>query len=337
METPIRAAYILHSPTLANRSQHVKHLESMLGSVCCTVNRVTENEASEVLPLVSSLVDLDPSKVDDASMRPFVKNMQIRQLSNAMKHARALQLIANDAVDDVAASQAFRIVLEDDSMFGDQASQILRDVCSNAPDDADLIFLSLPSPRQRPAQGIAFDNVFNVFNILPACDAYLIRPKAAKRLRAAFMPVRMATTPHLTHLIKTLGIYSYISVPNAFVDGSKLGAFACSVDANSKLLWNQHYCKMDVLLKSSADYNAAVQSQFDQLLNEQHFGTHPDVLALVAKHHERSGRFKEAQEAYARAIAAYDSNGCIINNTSEVFRNYLALFGRLQDDVPDFN
>ena len=324
--TPIAAAFVLHSPTLVNRAPNVRNLESLLSRMSASVRVVSSHEPSEVVGNVQQLVDLDPSHLEDAAFRPLVRSLQVRQVSSALKHAAALRAIAEDGGD----STAFRLVVEDDCLFGDQAEQVVRGACAAAPADADIVFLGLPSPKP-PGQAPVFDDVFSVFNLLPACDSYLIRPAAAAKLVAAFFPVRLAANLHLTHLIKARGLSARICVPNAFVDGTKLGVFACAVDANSKLLWNQQFCQMELLLRSDAPtYNAA---EFEALAEAQPFKQHPDVLSLVAQHLERCGRYAEAEQAYGKAVAAYDNNGCIVNNTSEVLRKYAALYRHLQPDL----
>lgn len=331
--TPVAAAFVLHSPVLVNRAPQVRNLQEMLGRTCASVSVVQQHEPQEIVGAVQQLVDLDPSRVEDPAFRPLVRNLQVRQLSSAMKHQAALQAIAAAA----GSSTAFRLVVEDDCLFGEKAEETLRAVCASAPPEVDVVFLGLPSPKPPGGEGATLDSLWSVFNLLPACDSYLVRPAAAAKLAAAFLPIRFAANIHLTHLLKSNGIDARISVPNAFVDGTKLGVFACTVDANSKLLWNQQYCQMEMLLQASnggAPYTPEAQAQFEQLLDAQPFKQHPDVLALVAQHLERSGRFDDAQATYERALNAYDSSGCIVNNTSEIMRNYIGLFRHLQKDLP---
>lgn len=324
--TPVAAAYVLHSPALLNRAQQVRNLEETLGRVSGSVRVVSAHEPNDIVQRVQSLVDLTPTNVTIEEYRPFVRNMQVRQLSSALKHLEALQAIAADAP-----STAFRLVVEDDCLFGERAEEVVRTACASAPADADIVFLGLPSPTPvPPGGGAAFDDLFSVFRALPACDSYLVRPAAAAKLAAAFLPVRFAANVHLSYLTRTLGLSARISVPNAFVDGSKLGVFAGTVDANSRLLWNQIYCQMEVLVRAPGDYGPEERAKFAKLLEEQPFKQHPDVLLLEALHLERSGRYEDAEAAYGRALQAYDGNGCIVNNTSDVLRGYIGLYRHLQ-------
>ena len=334
--TPVAAAYVLHSPALANREGHVRSLEQLLSRVAASVRVVTTHEPHDVVGSVAQLVDLNPANLPASAeeFRPHVRNMQVRQLSSAAKHLEALRAVAAGAAG--TGSTAFRLVVEDDCLFGDRAEDVLRAVCASAPPEVDVVFLGLPSPKAAPPPGggAALDDLFSVFGVLPACDSYLVRPAAAERLAAAFLPMRFAANVHLTYLVKSAGLSARIAVPNAFVDGSKLGVFACTLDANSKLIWNQHFCQMEVLLRTSEAYGPEQRAQFEALLEAQPFKQHPDVLLLVAQHLERSGRHAEAAEAYERALAAYDANGCIVNNTSEVLRAYIGVHRHLQGGAP---
>jgi tetratricopeptide (TPR) repeat protein len=327
----LAAAYLLHSPMLREqRRESVRLIDERVAPAVRggVIQRIESDEAQDVVNDVAQLVDVDPARVPEAlaEFRPLVRNMQVRQLSNAMKHYRALQRAAAGP-----AASDFSLVVEDDSLFSDAVIDGLRNTVRCAPADVDIVFLSLPSPTPPPAdsKSVAFDDAVNLFGLLPACDAYLVRGSAAAKLAGAFLPIRFATNVQLTYLVKSLGLRAVVAVPNTFVDGSKLGVFPCSLDANSRLLWNRVFCKMEACVKG-AKYGPEEAAEFDRALGEQPFKEHPDVLALRALHLQRLGRHAEAESAYSKALEALDKAGCVVNNASEVLRNYISLYKHLQ-------
>ena len=330
--------FLIHSPSLTvHRDASLALIEARLPALSQkgAVERVTQDEAAELVGRVPVLVDVDASHVDREEFRPLVRNMHIRQVSNAMKHMSALRRAA--AAADEPHQFRFSLVIEDDALFGDNVCAALRAAATHAPADADVVFLGLPSTKAPPKdEGSAiYDDVFALFNVLPACDSYLVTPAGAKALLSHMLPVRFPTNVQLTYALRCTSLKAYVSVPNVFVDGSKLGVYTCSLEANNKLIWNQHFCHLDALVKNDAAYadasgGAAVDAEFERIWAAQPFKEHPDVLVLKATHLAKSRRFREAEATYAAALAQYDKAGAVVNNTSDFLRAYISLHRDLQ-------
>ena len=325
---------IVHSPMLgAVRAASLNLIHTRVAPACLTgtAEMVTSDEPNELVPRIPTIVDVDASHIDDPSFKPLVKNMHVRQVSNTMKHVAALRRASNVDGDN---NMRFSLILEDDALFGENVITALGYAVKDAPHDADIVFLGLPSTKQPPSEGAVFDDVLALFGVLPACESYLVTPSAAARISAAMLPVRFQTNVQLTYAIKTLGIKAYLAVPNVFVDGSKLGVFTCSVDPNNRLMWNQPYCQMETIVRNMAAYNvsggAECDAEFQKAWTDQPFKEHPDVLSIKATHLVRMGRLAEAHTVFAAALEIYDRNGSIVSNTSEFLRNYIAIFRDLQ-------
>ena len=326
---------LIHSPSLAPyREASLRLIDTHVAPLTATgvVERVTSDEPDELAPKVGVLVDMDASHVADPAFKAQLKNIHIRQLSNTVKHATAIRRISSAASN----AHRFSLVLEDDALFGQTMTTALSSATLLAPSDADIVFLGLPSPSQPPKDTVAiFDDLTAVFGgTLPACESYILTRAAAAKLAPLMSPVRFVTNVQLMYAIKTAGLKAYISVPNVFVDGSKIGVFTCSLDPNSRLIWNQGYCKMDALVRNVAGYavagGAESDAAFEQLWEEQQFKEHPDVLALRAMHLSRMARPKDAEAAFQRALDMYDKTGGVINNMSEFLKSYVSLYRDLQ-------
>lgn len=220
-------------------------------------------------------------------------------------------------------------------MFGNNVIDVLSTAVRDAPSDADIVFLGLPSTRQASTDGRSvFDDALAMFGgVLPACDSYLITPGAAAKLvqqGGHMLPVRFPTHVQLSYAIKKAGLKSYVVVPNVFVDGSKLGVFCSSLDANNRLVWNQNYCMMEALVRQTPLPPDAAE-RFEELWAQQPFKQHPDVLVVRAAFLSKLGRFKDAEAAYADALRLYDDNGAVVNSTSAFLRSYMDLYRELQE------
>jgi hypothetical protein len=355
----VRSAHVITSATATGPCQLRRNIlagiHAAVGplTVAGRVEQVDGFEPEDVQRLLTAqqqqpIVDVEPSHVADPSMRALLRSLHLRQISNALKHVLALRKIAAAGAESGAAPR-FALVLEDDAAFGDTMPEALARAARDAPADADIVFLGLPSGRAA-APGFAspalFDDPLAVFgsHALPACESYLVTPAGAARIAAGFMPIRFATPTQLTYLARGGLFRAYVAVPNAFVDSSKLGVVVSSVETNNQLLWNQPYCRADALVRGNAPpadvpcepplppgTEPTYQAVYDALWEQQPFKTHPDVLVLHAEHLARTGRVDEALDAFARALQAFEAGGCVVNSTSAFLARYMALHGRRQE------
>lgn len=336
-------ACMIHSPSLlgAKRSRSVALIEQHIAPLCDNkkVALVTEFEASQVdaSPHLQGLdmVDTDPARLPDPAFSGALRKLSSRQVSNALKHRAALQHLERELGEQQPGRRSFGIVLEDDALFTEGVAASLKRVVTLAPADADIVMLGLPSATEPPEGSTVFEDALAQFPVLPACESYLVTPKAARALAAAFLPVRFPTHVHMSYLCRRLGLKVYHSVPNVFVDGSKLGVYASAVETNNQLVWNQGFCRMSSMLAAAqaASGNASAEEKkaFEVLLDEQPFKDHPDVLAMRAKWAATCGGTPEEAEAlFESALSAYDENACPVDGTSQFLRAYLDLYRQLQ-------
>ena len=281
---------------------------------------------------LSAMLDLNPEHIEDEQLRPAVRPMHIRALSNAMKHYQALLDVASTfAGSEEDESVKWSLVVEDDAVFNpDKLKEGIERTITSAPSDAEIIFLGFPSRRKPPTTDEStseFDDVNEVVatQVLPSCESYLISSKAIERIADAYLPIRFPTNIQLTWLIRNKKIRAYSSVPNIFVDGSKLGSFTSSLDPNNQLVWNHAYCVLATHLRGGA------LSEFKTLWDEQpeSFKFHPDALVLYADWQVASKLLKDAENTFAKALETYDANKCIVGNSSDFLKRYLKIFGDL--------
>jgi hypothetical protein len=330
----LASAHIISSDaTRAKRASLIDALAGSLSKVTTTVE-IVHNHALEpgtIPSMLSSwtaetpLVELDPKKVPDTAMSQLSSPLHVRSISNALNHYEVLLQIAKRHSGQGQGERCFSLVVEDDAVFSEeQMLSAVERAIRNAPEDADLIFLGLPSKRPMSSNS-EFDDVQDLVatQVLPACDSYLVACSAAERIASGFLPLRFSTNIHLTFLIRSGVIRkAYIAVPNAFVDGSKLGVFPSSIATNNQLIWNQGYCQLlSMVTQGNVD-------GFEELWNKQSamLQNHPDALVLLGDYHVLLGKAKEAEEVYDRALKMFEAEGCIVNNTSEFMKRYMSIY-----------
>jgi len=342
----LASAHIISSD--ATRAKRASLIDALAGSLSKVTTKVeiVHNHALEpgtIPSMLSSwtaetpLVELDPKKVPDTAMSQLSTPLHVRSISNALKHYEVLLQIAkgHSGKGQGQGQRCFALVVEDDAVFSEeQMLSAVERAIRNAPEDADLIFLGLPSKRPMSSMSSTidhseFDDVQDLVatQVLPACDSYLVACSAAERIASGFLPLRFSTNIHLTFLIRSGVIRkAYIAVPNAFVDGSKLGVFPSSIATNNQLIWNQGYCQLlSMVTQGNVD-------GFEELWNQQSamLQNHPDALVLLGDYHVLLGKAKEAEEVYDRALKMFEAEGCIVNNTSEFMKRYMSIYSDIK-------
>lgn len=354
--------FVVHSQRLVGREQGIRRVKSVLESSPAIATGLevvcdTEAESLNSAQKVRAVADVSPVNIPE----PFAKfsgTMHVNQLSNALNHYAALHR-AVTVLEKNGNENAYALVLEDDVLYNEEtvseclyrtltALTALTASTDGKPSGSrpDIVFLGLPSTIRLPPDEDGstttprFQSTTEVFKILPSCDSYLVNKGAAATLCAEFLPVRFPTNVHLSYLITTLRLRAEVVSPNIFLDGSKLGAFTSSLNANNRLSWNPAYNKMFTLMHQHASSSAAEQTERDVIIENaveevykgMHFKNHPDVLFLYATMHIRRGRPQQAMQFMHEAYKTYVVNGCLLNRGSDFLNTYCDLFAQVQEE-----
>lgn len=336
---------ILHSERLTARAPNVAKLRAAFEGapwLDATVEVITAHEpptfSSTNIQRFVNISAAGLAEPYDKLAAPF----HVHHLSNALKHHAALASAAAHPDADAL------LVLEDDALFSDNMSAMLATTLRAAPADWEAVFLGLPSTLKPAASGAPqFEPLAAVFKIVPGCDSYLLRPAVAARLAAAFLPVRFVTHVHLSWLLSAAAgaptavaagapVRAYVTTPNLFVDGTKLGVYISAIEVNNRLLWNAQYMALEGRVRRQETLTDADREAIAKALGEAHFQAHPDVVYLRGLFEMRCGRHAAARELFEQALRVLEAEGSVLNRGSELLANYCELYRHLQPpDAPD--
>lgn len=298
-----------------------------------TLMEIIKNESTNLLDLRAET--FPTNFPDHESFKSRLRPLHMRQVSNCLKHLQALKIACSLPGTINTPILPFSLIIEDDALFTAEVERQLRDVVKSIPEDADIVFISLPTPVQSqgeaPKPFLPIDGLFN--GDLPACDAYIVRTSAAEKLSSSFLPIRLHTPAHLRYMISSLGLRAYVSTSNIFVDGSKIGIFPSSIEVNNILLWNPSYCRLLDTTSSPNITNDELKQALEMESKTQTFGKHPDVLALRSRCMARMGMFKEAKELAEQAMQGFEQGAALFNDNSIFLRNYMNIYVNLQEDT----
>jgi len=256
----------------------------------------------------------------------FRKNLHIYQLSNSLKHVKVLEVISQQD-----SSENINLVLEDDVTFDGSAMFGVLEKALAAYVPGSIMFCGLPHNSPYIEGEFKIVPTKGIFDIIPYNDSYMIDGTAAKKLYDAMMPIRYVTNINLSCAIEKCGIESFLSVPNIFVDGSKVGMFTSSLNANNVLVFNGDYMKVrDVTLKPGNALSDKEIKEIETICNTSQCAPHPDFQYMRALFLSKIGRYEEAAKVYESAMDTYNRNLCIVNHESSFLKDYLKVFKYIQ-------
>ena len=315
--------FIIHSPSLEIRKQHIKKFADILESVKIDYEYVESNEASKITQQdVQQKIDLSKKQTGDL-FDELVRNLHVNQLSNALKHCEAMTLASKE--QDKYENFLF---VEDDILFGDDMIDKLREVLTlYRKETNDILFLGLPSlapiEQKNELQIIPTSQFYKLF---PCCESYLIKATTVGKIAPLLYPIKYVTNFQLSYVAKTHNLETTMVVPNIFLDGSKYGAFLSSIDPNNKMLFNPEFIKLANLVQSDVS-TQTIESGFETIK----FRNHPDVMHLQAIYLITKGEYAKAETILENILQLTTQNGCIINNETEFLMTYMRLHKFTQD------
>lgn len=338
MDAPHLNLYVIHSKSLTFRKDNIDRLVAKLeGAFTVRVELVTAHEPADIDrdTLMNVVASSAPADVPDGSpLKGLAQTLHIRQVSNLMKHAAALDIIAGKA----EASGEAHLIIEDDVAYPENVAAQLAAVLKDArlADDCDVLFTGLPATKAwEQGQPMERITVFDQFAVLPCVDSYVVTPAAAARLAAALRPFYYPTHLQLTYCLNAKGcadIRARYSVPNVFADGSKLGTFTSMLNTNNKLFLNSEYNDMLAIARNPQVTDAMYGEAQAILERARGIKDHPDMAYLAAVIELKRGDHQKAHAMMRAIYEVYKSNGVILNHESEFLRVFIDSHKHVQEN-----
>lgn len=321
--------YMLHSPLIKARLGNVQKLSDLCnarGDI--RFNLVTSQEPLEITPdLIKSIVNITPTPDMPPQFSSILRSIHVNQLSNSLKHFTALRMVVENAKEH---PNARHVIVEDDVLFNENdVFRLLDSTILSSPKDADVVFLGLPSTKSGTPQDVSFENMTSVFKMLPCCDSYIVTAAAASKMINAFLPIRFPTQIQLSYIVEKLELKSFVCSPNVFIDGSKLGVYMSSIDANNMLIWNPQFHQIRMIL-GKPTLSIEDMKTVDELLKTAHFKDHADFLYLSAQNHTLNKRYVEAEKDFARAFDIYVAENSVFGPDCIFMKDFTRIYRHLQ-------
>jgi GR25 family glycosyltransferase involved in LPS biosynthesis len=316
-------AYVVHSTKMDIRKSKMDDLANTLSGLV-SFEYITQHDAIGITQKdIAEKIRIEPG--NDKFDGLLKKNMHINQVSNILKHSFALEKAVSEK-----AEYDFFLFLEDDVLYTDNAKSQIENICKEmvSRPDVEIVMLGVPTNDSGTREDVVFKSTLDLFPILPCCDSYLISSRSVERIGQLMSVYKFPTNIQLSYVAFKNDFVIHMTVPNVFLDGSKFGVYLSEVDANSKLIFNPEYNRLDMLVGSYKGPNTSVE--IDEMLDTIKFKNHPDVLHIKAKYLIKQQNYKAAESILDNIYNIVNQNGCVINNSTEFMKTYIKLHQYIQ-------
>lgn len=321
-------------------AKYIKERESVIQNFKNTIKKYKFRNLTVVNFQV--VEDFDPSDIDMETVRQYVnynkiqephveqynqllKNLHINQLSNSLKHYKAMELISKNSND-----HEMNLILEDDVLYEEKICYSLDKLAASIPSQYDMIFLGMPTNQEREDKSgvIEFQESKKTFGVVPFCDSYLISHSACKAMLPHYSPIKFVNNIQIAYVCDKIGLTTLQSMPNMFIDGSKYGMFLSKLSNNNPLIFNGDFTAMrSIVNKESLD--AQDINNAERLLAKTPLRGNPDFMHLECIYHVKNKAYEKARQRFEEAYNIYNANGCVLGNDSVFLRDYIRVHKHL--------
>jgi hypothetical protein len=339
--------YILHHTSLQKRYENCLNMVEMLTAVNHALNRPLRINV-EILneqdgerrgrlekrperpnrqPLVNGFETTAVCYDDNISDKTFLnyrQHLSPAMVSNACKHRRALQLVAENALDN---GDDLHLILEDDVMVGqDIVNNFMRVVQEAITVSPSKCILCVGIPLKPTTEVSSPFDLLSFITFMPSCEAYFVTASAAKLLAQNMTPLRFVTNVQLTFIAKQTGINIVCSCPNTFVDGSKIGVQLSSIAANSEFEFNLEFVDLFKRIRERKESCAVLLSAYENSRTVRN----PTFEALVCQALIQEGSYAKARELLEAGFIHFSSETCPLDGSSVFMQTYMTAHKHFQ-------
>lgn len=326
--------FFIHAQWLKDREKVISEFNRIFGKYNfkdirgTKVRVITDHDPNNIgADIISKSVSYAPLQDELAVYNGFLKNLHVFQLSNALKHYKALEEIVNNTDEG-----DINIILEDDVLYEDKMCMNLEKIINDLPEVYDIVFLGLPSnvdPKKR--NEVKFQPYREMFKVLPYSDSYILSKAGAKKLYDNYLPIKFVTNVQLSYTLDKIKMEGLIAIPNIFMDGSKFGMFLSVLNPNNNLMFNNDYMKIRMALNE--ELTPQSKEMLEKTFKESPIRVHPDFQHLQALYLTKIQKYDEAQKVFEDALKVFQGNNCILNHESQFLKDYLSIYKYMQKDI----
>ncbi len=329
--------YIITTDYLKLRFGHLKEQIAKLKMVLdmCNydysfhqINSPSHTNIEAEIDKYKEMVDLNRECISDVEFRNLIEPLNSNQISNLMKHVKALELIKKS-------NTKYNFIIEDDILIVNDFTNNLKNLMNDIKKiNYDLVFTCLGMNEDNMEN--RFIKSFQTFKILMSKSSYLISPKCAEKLLGFLEKIRFIYKINLSYFIweNRYTIESYVYNKNTILEGSKIGLYTSSVNNNNFLYQNNEYIKLTQLM-GNRDYIDDNDVKIAEHIYNNTGRNNPDFQHTLGLIYYKNKNYKKAKEILIEGVINMKKTDGLISRNSEMLNNCINMHQFEQSDIEE--
>jgi hypothetical protein len=327
--------YIITSEHLKNRfaslNQQIAKLKTILNSNDIKfnfhqINNPSHQDVEKNINDYKEIVDLNKDVIEDEDFKNLVIPLNTNQISNFLKHKKALELIKKS-------KNKHNFIIEDDFIIIDDFIKNFNEVLKFINKESyDILFTSVAINEDNMEN--CFKKTTDFFKIIVAKSSYFITNDCANKFLDFISKIRLSYKLNLSYFIwnNKNTIKSLIFNKNVCFEGSKIGLYPTSTAINNFLYQNSEFVNLNTIISNKEEVtNDEVKEA--ELIYEKSGKNNCDFQHLMALAYFKNKDYMKAKLMMKDAVFNLKKNNGLINQQNEILNNCINIHKFEQKDI----
>lgn len=317
-------------PRFASLNQQIAKLKTILISNDYKfnfhqINSPSHQDIEKNINDYKEIVDLNKDVIEDEDFKNLVIPLNTNQISNFLKHKKALELIKKS-------KNRLNFIIEDDFIIIDEFIQNFNDVLTFInKNEFDILFTSISINEEKENE---FKQTTDIFKIIVAKSSYFITNDCSIKLLDFITKIRLTYKLNLSYFIwnNRNSIKSLIFNKNVCFEGSKIGLYPTSTAINNFLYQNSEFVKLNSIIANKEEVSDEDIIEAE-LIYEKSGKNNCDFQHILGLAYFKNKNYLKAKLMMIEAVSNLKKNNGLINQQNEILNNCINIHKFEQKDI----
>ena len=317
-------------PRFASLNQQIAKLKTILISNDYKfnfhqINSPSHQDIEKNINDYKEIVDLNKDVIEDEDFKNLVIPLNTNQISNFLKHKKALELIKKS-------KNRLNFIIEDDFIIIDEFIQNFNDVLTFInKNEFDILFTSISINEEKENE---FKQTTDIFKIIVAKSSYFITNDCSIKLLDFITKIRLTYKLNLSYFIwnNRNSIKSLVFNKNVCFEGSKIGLYPTSTAINNFLYQNSEFVKLNSIIANKEEVSDEDIIEAE-LIYEKSGKNNCDFQHILGLAYFKNKNYLKAKLMMIEAVSNLKKNNGLVNQQNEILNNCINIHKFEQKDI----
>ena len=289
------------------------------------INSPSHQDIEKNINDYKEIVDLNKDLIEDEDFKNLVIPLNTNQISNFLKHKKALELIKKS-------KNRLNFIIEDDFIIIDEFIQNFNEVFTFInKEDFDILFTSISINEEKENE---FKKTTDFFKIIVAKSSYFITNDCSTKLLDFITKIRLTYKLNLSYFIwnNRNSIKSLVFNKNVCFEGSKIGLYPTSTAINNFLYQNSEFVKLNSIIANKEEVSDEDIKEAE-LIYEKSGKNNCDFQHILGLAYFKNKNYLKAKLMMIEAVSNLKKNNGLVNQQNEILNNCINIHKFEQKDI----